>query len=281
MAKILNGKEISEIGKGAIAMDREIYELKTKENITLIIFQAGDNPASNVYIRNKQKACEKVGIKSRVEKADNPRDLTVKILSNIKLCDAMMLQLPLPEEFGDPQQYIDLIPPEKDADCLTTENLGKLFLGTNMVAPCTADGIMALLYMNKIEIAGKHAVIVGRSNIVGKPLAHMLLAKDATVTVCHSKTKNLADFTSSADILVSAIGKPKFITADMVKDDAIVVDVGINRTEDGEICGDVDFDTVKNKASWITPVPGGVGPMTVTMLLQNTLNLTFMKNEEE
>lgn len=281
MAKILNGKEIAAIGKGAIAMNREIYELETKEDITLIIFQAGDNPASNVYIRNKQKACEEVGIKSIVIKADSPKDLTVKILSNIVLCDAMMLQLPLPKEFGDPQQYINLIPPEKDADCLTTENLGELFLGTNEIAPCTADGVMMLLKMNDIEIAGKHAVIVGRSNIVGKPLAHMLLEEDATVTVCHSKTKNLAEFTRSADILIAAIGKPKFITADMVKNSAIVVDVGINRTEDGKICGDVDFDTVQNKSSWITPVPGGVGPMTVTMLLQNTLTLACMKNKEE
>ena len=275
MSKILNGKEVAKELKDLI---KKKLELSGKD-LTLTIFQAGDNPASNIYIRNKQKACEEVGIKSTVIKADSPKDLTVKILSNINLCDAMMIQLPLPEEYGDPQQYIDLIPAEKDADCLTTENLGSLFLGTNVVAPCTADGVIMLLKMNDIEIAGKHVVIVGRSNIVGKPLAHMFLDEDATVTVCHSKTKNLANLTNTADILVAAIGKPKFITTDMVKDGAIVIDVGINRTEDGKICGDVDFDAVKDKASWITPVPGGVGQMTVTMLLQNTLMLVNMEEE--
>ena len=271
MAKILNGKDAAKEIKDLM---KEKLESSGK-GIVLTILQAGDNQASNVYIRNKQKACEEVGIISRVIKADSPRDLIVKISANIIMSDAMMLQLPLPEEYGDPQQYIDLIPPEKDADCLTTENLGRLFLGEYEVAPCTADGVIRLLKMNDIEIAGKHVVIIGRSNIVGKPLAHMFLDENATVTVCHSKTQDLASFTRTADILVAAIGKPKFITADMVKDGAIVVDVGINRTEDGKLCGDVDFDNVKDKASAITPVPGSVGPMTVSMLLDNTLRLAM------
>lgn len=260
-------------GKAAATFIKEQIKQYVKPNTTLTIFQAGDNPASNVYVRNKQKACAEVGIESRVIKADNPRDLVAKISSNIILSDAMMVQLPLPEEFGDPQQYIDLIPPEKDADCLTSTNLGKLFLNQYEVAPCTAAGIMTLL--NQHDLKGKHAVVVGRSDIVGKPIAHMLLEKDATVTVCHSKTNNLAEFTRMADILIVAIGRPKFITADMVKEGAVVIDVGINRMEDGKLCGDVDFDAVKDKASAITPVPGGVGPMTVAELLMNTITLSY------
>ena len=267
MGKIIDGKAHAQTLKNEL---KEWVNNHDKE-VTLIIFQAGDNPASNVYVRNKQKACEEVGITSHVIKVGSPADLKLEIESKRTFCDAMMVQLPLPEEFGDPQQYIDLIPPEKDADCLTTYNLGRLFLGDDTLAPCTAAGIMDLLAQEGIDVSGKHAVVVGRSDIVGKPVAHMLLDKDATVTVCHSRTKNLADFTRMADILVVAIGKPKFITEDMAKEGAVVIDVGINRMEDGKLCGDVDFDAVKDKAGFITPVPGSVGPMTVSWLLANSV----------
>lgn len=267
MYKIIDGKAHAQVLKNTVKDWIETFD----KNVTLVIFQAGDNPASNVYVRNKQKACEEVNIKSSIIKVDNPADLRKKIITNIDACDAMMVQLPLPEEFGDSQQYIDLIPPEKDADCLTTYNLGKLFLGDDTLAPCTAAGIMDLLTQEGIDVSGKHAVVVGRSDIVGKPVAHMLLKENATVTICHSHTKNLAEFTRMADILIVAIGKPKFITADMVKDDVVVIDVGINRMEDGKLCGDVDFDAVKDKALAITPVPGGVGPMTVAWLLANSI----------
>lgn len=265
MSKIINGKSIAQQLRNKIKEKLET----TGKKVKLTIFQAGDNPASNVYVRNKQKACEEVGIESKVIKVNTPGELRYHIAFQSSFCDAMMIQLPLPEEFGDPQQYIDSIPPTKDADCLTSTNLGKLFLNQYDIAPCTAQGIMTLL--NQYDLKGKHAVVVGRSDIVGKPIAHMLLEKNATVTVCHSKTKNLSEFTRMADILIVAIGKPKFITANMVKDGAIVIDVGTNRMEDGKLCGDVDFDAVKEKVCAITPVPGGIGPMTVTELLVNSI----------
>lgn len=270
MTQIIDGKAAAQALRNTV----KNWVQTLNKDVTLVIFQAGDNPASNVYVRNKQKACEEVGITSYVVKAESPEDLRKKIALRANLCDAMMIQLPLPEEFGDPQDYIDLIPPGKDADCLTSMNLGKLFLNHQYeIAPCTAQGIMTLL--DQYDLKGKHAVVVGRSDIVGKPVAHMLLEKDATVTICHSKTENLAEFTRMADILIVAIGKPKFITADMVKDGAIVIDVGINRMENGKLCGDVDFDAVKEKVSAITPVPGGVGPMTVAELLLNTISLSY------
>ena len=268
MGKIIDGKAAAQALRNKIKEELETFD----PGVTLAIFQAGDNPASNVYVRNKQKACEEVGITSRVIKVDTPEELHNEISSQAPFFyDAIMIQLPLPDEFGDPQQYIDLIPPFKDADCLTTHNLGKLFLGDMSLTPCTAKGIIHLLDEENIEIKGKHAVVVGRSDIVGKPVAHMLLERDATVTVCHSKTENLAEITRMADILIVAIGKSKFITEDMVKEGAVVIDVGINRTEDGKLCGDVDFDAVKEKACAITPVPGGVGPMTVAELLANSI----------
>lgn len=266
MVKILDGKAAASVIK-----ENMKYYIQDR-NLKLIIFQAGDNPASNVYIRNKQRACEEVGIESVTIKVSDPDDLKAHILSNVDNCDAMMLQLPLPEGYGDEQYYIDLIPPEKDADCLTSQRLGELFLGSAEFAPCTAQGIMDLLDINDIEVEGKHVVIVGRSNIVGKPIAHLMLEANATVTVCHSRTKNLEEFTRSADILVVAIGQPKFIKADMVKEGAVVIDVGINRMDDGKLCGDVDFDDVLDKVSAITPVPGGCGVVTVAELLANTVS---------
>lgn len=268
MGKIIDGNMHAQTMKNVV----KEWTKDLNRNVTLTIFQAGDNPASNVYVRNKQKACEEVGIESRVIKSDDPEEFRKLIISNIDDCDAAMVQLPLPNGFYDPQEYIDLIPPEKDADCLTTHNLGRLFLGEDIfLTPCTAEGVMQLLRSEDIDVNGKHAVIIGRSNIVGKPMAHLLLAENATVTICHSQTENLVELTRMADILVVAIGKPKFVTADMVKDGAVVIDVGINRMDNGKLCGDVDFDAVKDKVGFITPVPGGCGKMTVASLLVNSV----------
>lgn len=273
MVKILDGKLVASHIKQQIKEYVQSHNIDTK----LTIFQMGDNQASNVYIRNKQSVCADVGIKSKLIKCNTIEELK----SGVKLCNnPAMIQLPLPVKC-DEQEIIDIIGCYYDADCLTTGNLGKLFVGNDKLAPCTAQGIIDLLEYYNIEIAGKNAVVIGRSNIVGKPIAHLLLKRDATVTICHSKTKNLADYTKNADILVVAIGKPKFITADMVKDGAVVVDVGINRDESGKLCGDVDFEGVKQRASWITPVPGGVGPMTVVELVKNAIVLTKAKGDDK
>lgn len=271
MAKILDGKFV------ATKIKQELKEYVQENNldVKLTIFQMGDNPASNIYIRNKQKACEEVGIESELVKCDTLGEL--KIESSVCFYPNM-IQLPLPVKC-DEQEVIDHIFHGFDADCLTTRNLGKLFVGDDSLAPCTAQGIIDLLEYYGIEIEGKHAVVVGRSNIVGKPVAHLLLNRNATVTVCHSRTKDLKKYTKDADILVVAIGKSKFITGDMVKEGSVVVDVGINRDENGKVCGDVDFASVEPKAEWITPVPGGVGPMTVAELVKNAVKLCEKKGE--
>lgn len=272
MAKILDGKLVASHIKQQIKEDVQTHNIDT----TLTIFQMGDNPASNVYIRNKQNACAEVGIKSELIKCNTIEELK----DGVKLCkNPMMVQLPLSVKC-DEQEIIDTICCNYDADCLTTGNLGKMFVGNDTFAPCTAQGIIDLLEYYHIDIAGKNAVVVGRSNIVGKPIAHLLLNRDATVTICHSKTTNLVDYTKNADILVVAIGNPKFITSDMVKDGAIVVDVGINRDNNGKLCGDVDFESVSQKASWITPVPGGVGAMTVAELIKNAVVLAKAQGDD-
>lgn len=266
MAKILDGKFV------ATKMKQELKEYIDKHNIdaSLTILQVGDNPASNVYIRNKQKACEEVGISSKVVKYDDVFDLQTDILTYNR--HPVMVQLPLTEGC-DEQTVLNMINSRLDADCLTTSNLGKLFVGNHKFAPCTAQGIIDLLDYYDIPIEGKNAVVIGRSNIVGKPISLLLLERNATVTICHSKTEHLIEHTKNADILIVAIGKPKFITADMVKENSVVVDVGINRDENGKLCGDVDFESVEPKVGWISPVPNGVGAMTVVELLKNTLIL--------
>ena len=269
-AKILDGKACSE----------QTLEL-IKANIgsewpTLVIYRIGDDPASVVYVRNKVRAAERVGIEAVVK--HYPADTMLRaVLHDLEFdakntnVDGIMIQLPLPEGW-DATELIERIPPEKDVDGLTYMNAGKAFIDdTAWHQPCTAKGIIWLLHENGIHLTGKHVVVVGRSEIVGKPVAMMALANNATVTICHSRTKNLAEMTRQADILIVAVGKPKLITADMVKPGAVVVDVGINRNEEGKLVGDVDFDGVKEVAGWITPVPGGVGPMTVAMLMHNTL----------
>ena len=271
---IINGKEISEKIKEEIAA--EVKALKDKGiSCGLAVILVGDDPASAVYVRNKKLACEKVGIYSEVYTlpANSAEADVLDLISTLNKredINGILCQLPLPKHI-DEQKIINAIDKDKDVDAFNPYNVGKIMLGDPVFLPCTPAGVMELLKYSDVEIAGKNCVVLGRSNIVGKPMAMLLMKADATVTVCHSKTKNIKEITAGADILVAAVGKPKFVTADMVKSGAVVIDVGINRTEDGKLCGDVDFEKVVNKASKITPVPGGVGVMTVTMLLKNTV----------
>ena len=266
--RLLNGKELSNKIKDELRA--EVQQMN--QNVSLAVIQVGEDPASSVYVRNKEKACEYVGIESKLIKLpeSTTEDVLVDIiheLNNIDEINGILVQLPLPSHI-DEHKIVQTISPEKDVDGFHENNVGKLVLGENTFLPCTANGIIKLLLCNDIEIAGKKCVVVGRSDIVGKPTATMLLQLDGTVTVCHSKTKNLKEICRDADILICAIGKPKFFNKDYIGDNAVVIDVGIHRTEDG-LCGDVDFDAVKDSVSAITPVPGGVGAMTVAMLMYN------------
>ncbi len=241
----------------------------------LAVIMVGDDPASEIYVRNKIKACSEIGIHSEVHHfpaSSLQEDVLdcIRILNQNSHVHGILVQLPLPSHFQN-NKVITSIAVEKDVDGFHLYNVGALVTGNTNFAPCTPYGVMVMLDKHHIEIEGKHAVVVGRSNIVGKPMAMMLLARGATVTICTSKTKDLSQFTRSADILVVATGQPRMVTAQMVKPDAAVIDVGINRLPDGKLCGDVAFDTVKEVAGYITPVPGGVGPMTITMLLCNTI----------
>lgn len=248
--------------------------------LKLVCVVVGNDPASQVYVRNKKKACAEVGIECVVRELGEYSSTAhvlevVNALAVDPTVTGILVQLPLPVHI-DTRRVLAAIPYEKDVDGFTAYSMGTLALGDSGLRPCTPEGIMELLW--PFGLAGKHCVIVGRSNIVGKPLALMLLQADATVTVCHSKTKDLAGITRQADVLISAVGRPCFITADMVRAGAVVIDVGINRNENGKLCGDVDFAAVAEKASAITPVPGGVGPMTVALLLKNTLRASFYQN---
>ena len=270
---ILDGKKASQNLREEIRIRLADYYRKGAPKCNLAIIMVGDNPASEVYVRNKAKACEAVGIGGNLIKLNEKttqEELEKYILAVSKdpKVHGVMVQLPLPKHL-DEDRATELVPPEKDIDGFTTSSLGKLVVGSPSFLSCTPGGIIYLLKQNKIALSGKHVVIIGRSKIVGKPLALALLNENCTVTVCHSKTRNLANITTTADILISAVGKPKFVTADMVKYCAVVVDVGINRTEDG-IVGDVDYENVSKVAQFITPVPGGVGPMTVAYLMYNT-----------
>lgn len=272
MSNIIDGKLVSKEVREQIK--KELEELNTNKKPTLAVIIVGENPASEIYVRNKAKACEEVGFGSKVVKL--PENIPQgKLLMYIEELNAMnyvngiLVQLPLPAHI-DEQTVLSRIDPNKDVDVFRADNMGNLLLGNSKLAPCTPSGIIQLLDHYNIPVEGKHCVIVGRSNIVGKPLALLMLQRNATVTVCHSKTQNLEEICKQADILVSAVGKKDFITPDFVKEGAVVIDVGINRNEEGKVCGDVS-PLVKDKTSYITPVPGGVGPMTVTMLLKNTL----------
>ena len=272
--KLIDGKAIAADIRAELKIRTHAFEQKYGKKIGLAVVLIGNDPASAVYVRNKVKACEEVGIRSF--RHDLPQETTQKQAEELVLALAedenvhgILVQLPLPAGL-DEKRLLSLIPSEKDVDGFLAENIGKLALREEGTVACTPLGVMELLARSGISAAGKRAVVVGRSNIVGRPMTLLLLNADATVTVCHSKTKDLAEECRRADILVAAIGKAKFITADMVKEGAVVIDVGMDRDENGRLCGDVDFENVKEKASAITPVPGGVGPMTIAMLLKNT-----------
>lgn len=284
MAQIIDGKAVSKAVRQRVAAETE--ELK-KKGITpgLAVILVGDDPASHVYVRNKERACEEVGFYS--EKYELPENTTQEELNALvdklnakKEISGILCQLPLPKHLDD-KAVIDRIDPKKDVDAFHPENVGAIMIGDYHFLPCTPAGVMELIHSTGVEIAGKKAVVIGRSNIVGKPMAMLLLHEDATVEITHSKTKNLADITRTADILVAAIGKAGFVTADMVKEGAVVIDVGMNRNAEGKLCGDVDFDEVSKKCSYITPVPGGVGPMTISMLMKNTLTAAKLQNSVE
>ncbi|MEG0615090.1 MAG: bifunctional methylenetetrahydrofolate dehydrogenase/methenyltetrahydrofolate cyclohydrolase FolD [Oscillospiraceae bacterium] len=282
MAKIIDGKLISQKVKEEVKA--EISKLKESGIETgLAVVIVGENPASRVYVNNKKKACEFVGINS-YEYALNAETTQEELLSLVEKLnadekvDGILVQLPLPKQI-DEKTVINAIIPEKDVDAFHPINVGKIMIGDYNFLPCTPAGVMELISTTGIDISGKDCVVIGRSNIVGKPMSMLLLHKNGTVTICHSKTKNLSEICSRADILVAAVGKANFVTADMVKDGAVVIDVGMNRLDNGKLCGDVDYEDVFQKAGYITPVPGGVGPMTIAMLMKNTLTSSKIRHQ--
>lgn len=281
MGEIIDGKLISKSVKDKIAAEVKVLK---KSGVTpgLAVIIVGENPASQIYVRNKQRACEEVGFESF--KYELPENTTqdellelVKKLNDDDRVNGILCQLPLPEHI-DESTVINNISPKKDVDAFHPENVGRIMIGDYSFLPCTPAGVMELIASTGTDIAGKECVVVGRSNIVGKPMAMLLLHKSGTVTVCHSKTQDLRAECQRADILVAAVGVPKLITGDMVKEGAVLIDVGMNRDENGKLCGDIDFDSCKDKASYITPVPGGVGPMTIAMLMANTLTAAKEQN---
>lgn len=274
MAQIIQGKQLAAAEKEKVKQQTAAW-LEQGVKPCLAVILVGDNQASSVYVRGKEKDCAECGIESRLIRL--PEQTTqeellhaLKEIADDDTVHGVLVQLPLPAHI-DEQAVIEAIPPEKDVDGFTPVNIGRMMIGEPCFEPCTPAGCIEMLKSTGMQLEGKNAVVVGRSNIVGKPVAMLLLRENATVTVCHSRTQNLKEICANADILVAAIGKPKFITADMVKPGAVVIDVGINRDENGKLCGDVDFDAVSEKAGAITPVPGGVGLMTRAMLLTNTL----------
>lgn len=282
MAQIIDGKVVSASVKKQVADEcAELFE-KTGKKPGLAVIIVGDDPASRVYVNNKKKACELVGFISReyALSAETTQEELVELinkLNNDSEINGILCQLPLPKHL-DEKAVIEAISPEKDVDAFNVANVGKIMIGDFDFLPCTPSGVMEMLDYYNIEISGKECVVLGRSNIVGKPMAMLLLHKNGTVTICHSRTKDLKEVCKRADILVVAIGKPKFVTADMVKEGAVVIDVGINRMSNGKLCGDVDFADIEPIASYITPVPGGVGPMTIATLMKNTITAFKVQN---
>lgn len=281
MTKIIDGKVLAQKVKDELKIKVAEFQAKFGRQITLAVILVGENPASQVYVRNKIKATEYVGMKSLSfylpeTATEEEVSETILSLSSDNSVDGILVQLPLPKHLNE-NKLLNLIPSSKDVDGFLAENVGNLLLGQPCTIACTPFGVLKMLQSENIDMCGKNAVVIGRSNIVGKPMAMLLLKENCTVTVCHSKTSNLKEVCKNADILVAAIGKPKFVTADMVKNGAVVIDVGINRTENG-LVGDVDFDAVKDVASYISPVPGGVGPMTIAMLLENTYLCALRRN---
>lgn len=277
MYKIISGKEVSEAVKLRVA--DEVKELKANGiEPCLAVILVGDDPASRVYVNNKKKACEFCGIRSLeyVLPAETTQEELVSLIEKLnedKAVNGILCQLPLPKHL-DEKTILNLIRPEKDVDAFHPENVGHIMIGDFNFLPCTPAGIMEMLRYENIDLDGKNCVVIGRSNIVGKPMAMLMLKENATVTICHSRTKNLKEVVAGADVIVAAVGRPNFVTADMVREGAVIIDVGINRMDDGKLCGDVDFEACKEKASYITPVPGGVGPMTIATLMQNTITAT-------
>lgn len=274
MANIIDGKLVSQQVKDSIK--EEVEQLRSKGiEIGLAVVIVGDDPASQVYVKNKEKACEAVGFNSYkyalpAETTEEELLALVDKLNNDDKVDGILVQLPLPKHLDD-KIIINNIRPDKDVDAFHPVNVGKIMIGDYSFLPCTPAGVMELIKSTGTEVSGKECVVIGRSNIVGKPQAMLLLHENGTVTITHSKTKNLKEVCSKADILVAAVGRAKMVTADYIKEGAVVIDVGMNRDENGKLCGDVDFEDCKEKAGYITPVPGGVGPMTIAMLMKNTL----------
>lgn len=281
MAIIIDGKKVSAQVKEQVRIEtEELVKKGIKPGLAVII--VGDDPASRVYVNNKKKACEKVGFLSKefaLPATTTQEELLslVKELNEDREINGILCQLPLPKGL-DEKAVIEAISPLKDVDAFHASNVGKIMIGDYDFLPCTPAGVMEMLHSYNIQVEGKECVVIGRSNIVGKPMAMLLLHENGTVTITHSRTKNLKEVTKRADILVAAIGKPKFVTADMVKEGAVVIDVGMDRDENGKLCGDVDFENVKEKCSAITPVPGGVGPMTIAVLMKNTLKACKIQN---
>ena len=281
MAQMIDGKKVSVAVRARVA--QEVAELKERGvHPGLAVVIVGDDPASRVYVNNKKKACAEVGIYS--EEYALPAQTTmeqlldlVKELNQKETISGILVQLPLPRHL-DEKAVIEAIDPKKDVDAFHPSNVGRIMIGDYHFLPCTPAGVMELLHSEGISPAGKDCVVIGRSNIVGKPMAMLLLHENGTVTICHSKTCDLVEKCRRADILIAAVGKAKFVTADMVKPGAVVIDVGMNRDENGKLCGDVDTAAVAQAASYLTPVPGGVGPMTIAMLMQNTLRAAKLQN---
>ena len=281
MAKIIDGKAVSARVKEQVRKEAETLKEKGIE-IGLAVVIVGDNPASRVYVNNKKKACAEVGFNSyeyALPEETTEAELLelVEKLNNDDKVNGILVQLPLPKQINE-NAIINAIRPEKDVDAFHPEHVGHIMIGDFSFLPCTPAGVMELIAETGVDVCGKNCVVIGRSNIVGKPMAMLLLHKNGTVTICHSRTKNLEEICSNADILVAAVGKAGFVTPDMVKAGAVVIDVGMNRNAEGKLCGDVDYTACFDKAGYITPVPGGVGPMTIAMLMRNTLTAAKIKN---
>lgn len=281
MAQIIDGKAVSAKVKEQVRKEAEVLKNRGIE-IGLAVVIVGDNPASRVYVNNKKKACAEVGFTSyeyALPEETTEAELLelVEKLNNDDKVNGILVQLPLPKQINE-NAIINAIRPDKDVDAFHPENVGHIMIGDFSFLPCTPAGVMELIAETGVDVCGKNCVVIGRSNIVGKPMAMLLLHKNGTVTICHSRTKNLAEICSQADILVAAVGKAGFVTPDMVKEGAVVIDVGMNRNAEGKLCGDVDYAACFDKAGYITPVPGGVGPMTIAMLMRNTLTAAKIKN---
>ncbi|MGN0590851.1 bifunctional methylenetetrahydrofolate dehydrogenase/methenyltetrahydrofolate cyclohydrolase FolD [Ruminococcus sp.] len=282
MAQIIDGKEVSAQVKEQVREEAAQLKASAGLQVGLAVVIVGNNPASRVYVNNKKKACEAVGFQSfeyALEEDTTQEELLelVEVLNENPQINGILVQLPLPKQI-DEKAIINAISPEKDVDAFHPSNVGRIMIGSYAFLPCTPAGVMELIASTGVSVSGKNCVVIGRSNIVGKPMAMLLLHQNGTVTICHSRTQNLKEICAKADILVAAVGKANFVTADMVKEGAVVIDVGMNRLEDGKLCGDVDFAAVEPKAGYITPVPGGVGPMTIAMLMRNTLTAAKQQN---